>query len=84
MKSGRLQVLNDKQNEVIALLEEGAVFGELSILDIPGNKNKNRRSASIKSIGYSTLYSLTKDDLWHAISDYPSQHQNLIEKGLLN
>lgn len=81
VKSGRLQVLNDKGDHVIGLLEEGAVFGELSILDIPGNKHRNRRSATIKSVGYSTLYALTKDDLWHAISEYPNQHKRLIERG---
>jgi CRP-like cAMP-binding protein len=66
IKSGLLQVLNDRKDKVLCILEEGSVFGELSILNIPENKHKNRRSATIQSIGYSTLYALTKDDLWKA------------------
>jgi CRP-like cAMP-binding protein len=82
VKSGHLRVLNESQSQTLCILEEGAVFGELSILNIPGNRHKNRRSASIQSVGYSTLYALTKDDLWHALCDYPQQHKSLIEKGL--
>lgn len=66
VKIGSLQVLNDQKDKTIGVLEEGTVFGELSILNIPENKHKNRRSATIQSIGYSTLYALTKDDLWKA------------------
>lgn len=84
VKNGRLQIVDDKNGRVIGVLDSGAVFGELSILDIPGNKYKNRRSATIQSIGYSTLYSLTKNDLWNAISDYPQQYQKLIEKGFFS
>ncbi|KAI6191683.1 Cyclic nucleotide-binding domain-containing protein [Aphelenchoides bicaudatus] len=81
IKNGRLRVLNENKNQTLALLEEGAVFGELSILHIPGNLHKNKRSASIQSVGYSTLYALTKDDLWQALYDYPKEHERLIEKG---
>lgn len=78
-----MRVLNEAKNQTLCMLEEGAVFGELSILNIPGNRHKNRRSASIQSVGYSTLYALTKDDLWQALYDYPHQHNRLIEQGLL-
>lgn len=36
VKKGRLQVVSDDGQKVFATLQEGAVFGELSILNIPG------------------------------------------------
>ena len=57
------------------------MFGELSILDIAGNKNGNRRTASIRSVGYSDLFVLSKDDLWEALREYPEAKRMLIEKG---
>ena len=47
------------------------MFGEVSILNIPGNKTGNRRTANVRSVGYSDLFSLSKDDLWDALTEYP-------------
>lgn len=63
-------------------LQEGSVFGELSVLNIRGNKNGSRRTASIRSVGYSDLYALTKGDLWEVLREYPEDKKNLIEKGI--
>lgn len=46
------------------MLCEGSVFGEISILNIVGNKNGNWWMVNIRSIGYSDLFCLLKDDLW--------------------
>lgn len=83
IKRGSLEVVSPDGLTVFATLNEGAVFGELSILNIPGNKNGNRRTASIRAVGYSDLYILTKDDLWDAIREFPDAKRSLIDKGVL-
>jgi cyclic nucleotide gated channel alpha 3 len=81
IKTGQLQVVSPDGNQVFATLGAGAAFGEISILDIPGNKNGNKRTANIRSLGFSNLYSLSKDDLWEALSEYPLAKKSLLEKG---
>ncbi len=81
LKRGKIQVVSPDLKVVYVTLSDGAVFGELSILDIPGNKNGNRRTANIRSVGYSDLFVLSKDALWDALSEYPEAKKNLTEKG---
>ena len=81
IKKGKLNVVSQDGKIVFVTLQKGAYFGELSILNIKGNKNGNRRTANVKSVGYSDLYCLTKKDLWEAIKDYPLTKRNLLEKG---
>ena len=71
IKRGKLDVVVDDGQEIYVTLGEGTVFGEVSILNIPGNKTGNRRTANVRSVGYSDLFSLNKDDLWEALSEYP-------------
>jgi len=47
IKSGRLSVVSDDGKTVFATLSQGTFFGEISILDIPGNKTGNRRTANV-------------------------------------
>lgn len=81
VKRGRLSVVADDENTVLATLSAGAVFGEVSVLEIPGNKTGNRRTANVRSIGYSDLFCLAKTDLWKALSDYPDARKSLLERG---
>ncbi|VDM55857.1 unnamed protein product [Angiostrongylus costaricensis] len=81
VKEGAVEVVNDDGTKVFVRLGVGTVFGELSILNIPGNKNGNRRTANVRSVGYSDLYVLSKDDLWEALRDYPEAKNSLMEKG---
>ena len=41
----------------------------------------NRRTANVRSVGYSDLFSLSKDDLWEALEEYPETKKALLEKG---
>lgn len=51
VKRGRLSVVADDGITVFATLGAGSVFGEVSVLDIPGNKTGNRRTANVRSLG---------------------------------
>ena len=78
---GILQVVSPDGSQVFASLKAGAAFGEISILDIPGNKNGNKRTANIRSLGFSDVFQLTKNDLWTALSEFPMAKTILLEKG---
>jgi cyclic nucleotide gated channel alpha 3 len=81
IKTGKLEVVSEDGKKVFVSLSAGAAFGELSILDIPGNKNGNKRTANIRSVGFSDLFQLTKDDLWSVLSEYPKAKEILMERG---
>ncbi|XP_060535248.1 cyclic nucleotide-gated cation channel subunit A isoform X2 [Cylas formicarius] len=81
VKRGRLQVVADDGTTVLATLGAGSVFGEVSVLDIAGNRTGNRRTANVRSLGYSDLFCLAKDDLLVALADYPEARATLIERG---
>jgi cyclic nucleotide gated channel alpha 3 len=81
IKRGKLVVVSDDGKTVFVNLSEGSYFGEISILDIPGNRTGNRRTANVVSIGFSDLFCLTKKDLWDVLNDYPLTKKILIEKG---
>ncbi|CAH0545860.1 unnamed protein product [Brassicogethes aeneus] len=81
VKRGRLQVVADDGLTVLATLGAGSVFGEVSVLDIAGNRTGNRRTANVRSLGYSDLFCLAKDDLLVALADYPEARATLTERG---
>ncbi|XP_073976004.1 cyclic nucleotide-gated cation channel subunit A-like [Rhodnius prolixus] len=81
VKRGRLSVVADDEKTVLATLGAGSVFGEVSVLDIAGNKTGNRRTANVRSLGYSDLFCLGKRELWKALADYPEARQSLMERG---
>ncbi|XP_073093757.1 cyclic nucleotide-gated channel alpha-1 isoform X1 [Manis javanica] len=81
IKEGKLAVVADDGITQFVVLSDGSYFGEISILNIKGSKAGNRRTANIKSIGYSDLFCLSKDDLMEALTEYPDAKSMLEEKG---
>nr|7LG1_A Chain A, cGMP-gated cation channel alpha-1 [Homo sapiens]7LG1_B Chain B, cGMP-gated cation channel alpha-1 [Homo sapiens]7LG1_C Chain C, cGMP-gated cation channel alpha-1 [Homo sapiens]7LG1_D Chain D, cGMP-gated cation channel alpha-1 [Homo sapiens] len=81
IKEGKLAVVADDGVTQFVVLSDGSYFGEISILNIKGSKAGNRRTANIKSIGYSDLFCLSKDDLMEALTEYPDAKTMLEEKG---
>ncbi|MBZ3877119.1 Cyclic nucleotide-gated channel cone photoreceptor subunit alpha, partial [Sciurus carolinensis] len=81
IKEGKLAVVADDGITQFVVLSDGSYFGEISILNIKGSKAGNRRTANIKSIGYSDLFCLSKDDLMEALTEYPEAKTMLEEKG---
>uniref|UniRef100_A0A8C9V203 Cyclic nucleotide gated channel subunit alpha 3 n=1 Tax=Scleropages formosus TaxID=113540 RepID=A0A8C9V203_SCLFO len=81
IKEGKLAVVADDGVTQFVVLSDGAYFGEISILGIKGSKAGNRRTANIRSVGYSDLFALSKDDLMEALTEYPEAKKVLEEKG---
>uniref|UniRef100_A0A3B4V1B3 Cyclic nucleotide gated channel subunit alpha 1 n=1 Tax=Seriola dumerili TaxID=41447 RepID=A0A3B4V1B3_SERDU len=81
IKEGKLAVVADDGVTQFVVLSDGSYFGEISILAIKGSKAGNRRTANIRSIGYSDLFCLSKDDLMEALKEYPDAKALLEEKG---
>ena len=50
IKRGKLDVVAEDGVKVFVSLSDGVVFGELSIMNIPGSKMGNRRSANIRRV----------------------------------
>uniref|UniRef100_A0A665U0H5 Cyclic nucleotide-binding domain-containing protein n=1 Tax=Echeneis naucrates TaxID=173247 RepID=A0A665U0H5_ECHNA len=81
IKEGKLAVVADDGVTQYALLTAGSCFGEISILNIKGSKMGNRRTANIRSLGYSDLFCLSKDELMEAVTEYPDAKAVLEERG---
>lgn len=75
VSSGRLQVMQDDSETVIATLHDGSYFGEISILNL--SNTGNRRTANVRSEGYSELLCLSKEDLLEALTEYPEARKLL-------
>ncbi|KAB0401111.1 hypothetical protein E2I00_009714 [Balaenoptera physalus] len=80
IKEGKLAVVAEDGITQFMVLSDESYFGEISILNIKGSKSGNRRTANIRSIGYSDLFCLSKDDLMEALTEYPEAKKALEEK----
>ncbi|CAL1290321.1 unnamed protein product [Larinioides sclopetarius] len=74
---GILQVINDK-GQVLTHMRAGDFFGEIGILNLDGF---NRRTADVRSVGYSELFSLSREDVLSAMKDYPEAEEILQTMG---
>ena len=48
-----------------------------SLFNIPICKKGNRRTASVRSVGYSDLFVLSKKDMWDVLKEYPAARVRL-------
>ncbi|XP_029917510.1 cyclic nucleotide-gated cation channel-like [Myripristis murdjan] len=81
IKDGRLAVVGEDGASQLAVLTAGSCFGEISILNISGSKMGNRRTANIRSLGYSDLFCLSKQDLMEALQEFPHARAQLEQRG---
>ncbi|XP_061582401.1 cyclic nucleotide-gated cation channel-like [Cololabis saira] len=81
IKDGHLAVVGDDGVTQFAVLTAGSCFGEISILNISGSKMGNRRTANIRSLGYSDLFCLSKQDLMEALQEFPHARAQLEQRG---
>ena len=79
IKHGKLEVVADDNMTILAVLTDGGYFGEISILNLSGFGN--RRTANVRSVGYSELFCLSKTDLLEALTEYPEAKAALEERG---
>ncbi|XP_074602598.1 cyclic nucleotide-gated channel beta-3-like [Brevipalpus obovatus] len=80
VSKGKVNILREDRigNESrICELGPGGVFGEIAVLGIPG---LSRRTASVRSVGYSNLFMLSKSDLWDTLRNYPETQKKLHNK----
>ncbi|KAA8589145.1 hypothetical protein FQN60_010490 [Etheostoma spectabile] len=77
----KLAVVGEDGTTQFAVLTSGSCFGEISILNISGSKMGNRRTANIRSLGYSDLFCLSKQDLMEALQEFPHARAQLEQRG---
>ncbi|CAG0900079.1 unnamed protein product [Darwinula stevensoni] len=79
---GILEVISES-GKVLTTMRAGDFFGEIGILNLDGF---NKRTADVRSVGYSELFSLSREDVLSAMKDYPDARsilQTLGRKRLL-
>ncbi|NWU73990.1 CNGA4 protein, partial [Pterocles burchelli] len=81
IRQGQLAVLAEDGTTPLAVLGAGLYFGEISLINIPGNTWGNRRTATIVSVGHSDLFCLGKEDLAEVLDEFPGARAAMEERG---
>lgn len=76
VNKGTIQVFDPETRRVLVTLGEGSVFGEIAILNLHG---QTKRTADVRSCGYSQLFALKKQDLWETLRYYP-EYENVLKR----
>ncbi|XP_025105714.1 cGMP-gated cation channel alpha-1-like [Pomacea canaliculata] len=76
---GKVEILlpdpvTDAEKQV-AIMTAGNYFGEISLLQL--DEGQNKRTADVRSIGFSELLCLSRQDLMSALTDYPEARKIL-------
>ncbi|XP_059479213.1 uncharacterized protein LOC132198922 isoform X4 [Neocloeon triangulifer] len=74
---GILEVISET-GRVLTTMKAGDFFGEIGILNLDG---LNKRTADVRSVGYSELFSLSREDVLTAMKDYPEAQEILQSLG---
>ena len=73
---GKVEVVSADGCAVYATLEPGFYFGEISLLNI--GPFGNRRTSNVRSVGFSELFVITKQDLNNILAEYPETKDKII------
>ena len=79
VNSGKLEVVAEENGQPLRVLTHGESFGEISILDL--DNNNRRRTAFVRSLGYSVLHCLNESELLEVLRDYPKTKEQLVARG---
>uniref|UniRef100_A0A6A7G5W7 Cyclic-nucleotide-gated cation channel n=1 Tax=Hirondellea gigas TaxID=1518452 RepID=A0A6A7G5W7_9CRUS len=77
---GILEVISET-GKVLTTMKAGDFFGEIGILNLDGLNKSGRRTADVRSVGYSELFSLSREDVLAAMKDYPEAQEILQSLG---
>ncbi|KAK3084244.1 hypothetical protein FSP39_010629 [Pinctada imbricata] len=69
---GLVEIISES-GTVLTKMGTGDFFGEIGILNLDGGIN--RRTADVKSLGYSELFVLSREDVLEALKDHPDAEQ---------
>jgi len=83
VNSGKLEVLQDEYGPLLKELLHGEYFGEISVLNLGLGNSHRRRTAFVRSVGYTSLLCLSQADLLDVLKDYPKTKAMLIKKSKL-
>uniref|UniRef100_A0A0M3IQY6 Cyclic nucleotide-binding domain-containing protein n=1 Tax=Ascaris lumbricoides TaxID=6252 RepID=A0A0M3IQY6_ASCLU len=81
IKRGQLNYVSDDGSVVLKILREGAVFGQLAILNLSGDRSGNKHTVAVRSQGYTDVYALRQEDVCDVLQEYPDARRDLIQKG---
>ncbi|XP_041456982.1 cyclic nucleotide-gated channel cone photoreceptor subunit alpha-like isoform X2 [Lytechinus variegatus] len=72
--------VTDGTGRIVASRASGEYFGEIGILNL--KENSYRRTANVQSVGFSELFTLSKDDIIDVLKDYPAVMNTIQEEGM--